>query len=453
MKLCYIDLEQAESRAVGAYCFTTLGEDSYLTATECGDLHTLVCSMCWTDLPWPEEFNLDAVRKYGTLPPDLISAAKKVAKQPAYRDKSYRDLAKVLGHGCLTADHEVLTPNGWVSIATMPSDIPILAWNPKSNRLSWEIPLAWTHKQSEVYLVSGFGIRLLASPEHRIPLGHGETTVAELANTHNQLVPYLPRVEWERAQKEGTVTPAYQPVEQLSAQLFRGVHEVFCPTVPSSGFVVRYKGIVQLSLNSNYRGKPPTMSKHSHVDVKLVRSFQRAYFEAFPEIPRWHRWIAEQIQTKRYLVTLAGRRRYFFTRPDDDKTLREATAYLPQSFATGDYTNLGLLKLWKLNLPIWIFAQVHDAVAFAYDEQDEHWIIDYICKVLETEMELRAPDGTSRKFSIPTEALVGWNLAYRKDSNPDGLIVWKGKDDRQRRQKIQNDFGSVLQLPPTALHT
>jgi hypothetical protein len=277
----------------------------------CGDLHSLVCRMCWTDLPWPEEFTLDHFRKYGAFDSELLAAAKKVAKQPAYRDKSYRDLAKVLGHG------------------------------------------------------------------------------------------------------------------------------------------------------SNYRGKPPTMSKHSHVDVKVVARFQRAYFDAFPEIPRWHRWIAEQIQTKRYLVTLMGRRRWFFTRPDDDTTLREATAYLPQSFATGDYMNYGLLQLWCKNLPIHILEQVHDAIAFYYDERDEHWIINYICRLLEIHMTLVAPSGEKRDFFIPTEALLGWNLAYRQEIrndegeiikiiNPDGLIVWKGKDDRQRQKNLITKI-SDFALPKAAV--
>lgn len=86
-KMCNVDLEQADARNVGAQTwnlFPEYGEaNRFLDFAESGDLHTAVCRMCWTELPWTED------RK----------ANREIADQPAYREKSYRDLAKVLGHG------------------------------------------------------------------------------------------------------------------------------------------------------------------------------------------------------------------------------------------------------------------------------------------------------------------------------------------------------------------
>jgi len=85
-----VDLEQGDSRGVGALCWNFFleshGEEfagKYLDACESGDLHTTVCRMAWPNLDW------------GVDP----SGWRKVANQLAYRDKSYRDLSKVLGHG------------------------------------------------------------------------------------------------------------------------------------------------------------------------------------------------------------------------------------------------------------------------------------------------------------------------------------------------------------------
>ena len=85
-----IDLEQADSRNVGAICWNLFLEShgpefagAYLDACESGDLHTTVCRMAWTNLDWSE----DPV-KWRSL-----------ADEIAYRDMSYRDLAKRLGHG------------------------------------------------------------------------------------------------------------------------------------------------------------------------------------------------------------------------------------------------------------------------------------------------------------------------------------------------------------------
>jgi len=85
-----IDLEQADSRNVGALCWNLFYEShgpefagSYLDACESGDLHTTVCRMAWTNLSWGED----------------SSGWRSVADLVAYRTYSYRDLAKKLGHG------------------------------------------------------------------------------------------------------------------------------------------------------------------------------------------------------------------------------------------------------------------------------------------------------------------------------------------------------------------
>lgn len=83
MKFAYIDLEQAESRLVGAIEWNLFGDGRYLDACESGDLHTSVCRLAWTELPWT-----------GGLKSD-----REVADQPFYRQHSYRHMAKVLGHG------------------------------------------------------------------------------------------------------------------------------------------------------------------------------------------------------------------------------------------------------------------------------------------------------------------------------------------------------------------
>jgi len=85
-----IDLEQADSRNVGAICWNLFLQShgpefagAYLDACESGDLHTTVCRMAWTNLAWSED----------------QSGWRDIADQVAYRAMSYRDLAKRLGHG------------------------------------------------------------------------------------------------------------------------------------------------------------------------------------------------------------------------------------------------------------------------------------------------------------------------------------------------------------------
>lgn len=81
-KLCYIDLEQAEARFVGAIIWNLFHDGKYLDFCESGDLHTNVARMCWQALLWPGD----------------PKGNKDLAKQRFYRDFSYRDAAKRLGH-------------------------------------------------------------------------------------------------------------------------------------------------------------------------------------------------------------------------------------------------------------------------------------------------------------------------------------------------------------------
>lgn len=78
-KLAYIDLEQAESRAV-AYLS---GDAGYRGACESGDLHTTVTRLIWPNKNWTGDFAAD----------------RKLADEVFYRQYSYRDMAKRGGHG------------------------------------------------------------------------------------------------------------------------------------------------------------------------------------------------------------------------------------------------------------------------------------------------------------------------------------------------------------------
>lgn len=153
MKLYGIDLEQAESREVGWLSGTILGDWSYLDACLSGDLHTTVARMAYPNLAWTGDAKKDRA----------------IAEQIVYRTYSYRDLSKKLGHGCVPADHEVLTPQGWVSIANKPS--VIMAWDAKTQTSSWSDVSHWTDyiHSGPMYEIFGNSISLCATPDHRIP--------------------------------------------------------------------------------------------------------------------------------------------------------------------------------------------------------------------------------------------------------------------------------------------
>ena len=179
-----------------------------------------------------------------------------------------------------------------------------------------------------------------------------------------------------------------------------------------------------LGHGTSYCGKPPQMSKHSHIEVKLIEHYQQVFFEMFPEIAQWHRWVAEQVQTKGEITTLLGRTRRFFSRPNDDATIREAVAYEPQSVAA-DYCNRALLRLHKLWLenkfPATIRLSKHDELVVSCKESIEKEVLDKMIFTMEEHIPIVSPAGLERDWYVPAEAESGWNLGRKSDNNPNGI--------------------------------
>lgn len=180
---------------------------------------------------------------------------------------------------------------------------------------------------------------------------------------------------------------------------------------------------------SNYLMQPPTMAQHARCTVPMAKEFQEKYFGAFPCIPEWHKKVFWQLENLGYLISPHfNRRRYFFGRPKDGKTQREAVAHVPQSM-TGDEINTGILRLWRAN-KVQLLVQVHDSILFQFPEHLRNEIVPWALETLRTRFLLER----GREFVVPTEAKVGWNWGNHSEDNPDGLMKWKGGDGRNRTE-------------------
>lgn len=82
-KFLNVDLERADSWAVGLEVFKATGDRTYLTACSAKDLHTYVAKLVWPDLGWTDD----------------EAANIKLAKQFFYRQYDYRFMCKKMGHG------------------------------------------------------------------------------------------------------------------------------------------------------------------------------------------------------------------------------------------------------------------------------------------------------------------------------------------------------------------
>ena len=178
---------------------------------------------------------------------------------------------------------------------------------------------------------------------------------------------------------------------------------------------------------SNYGGKPGTLALEAEVEVGLVKEFQPIYFARFPAHGKWFEWTDDQLRKKGYLVTLRGRKRWFFGRRDDNATLREGLAYQAQS-SLADYLDRGMLNVWRSRC-CQVLMQIHDAILVQYPEQREEQTVELVRKQLEFSIPLQG----SRMFRIPYGVKTGWNWGAFSESNPDGLKTYHHKDQRRRQ--------------------
>jgi DNA polymerase-1 len=184
----------------------------------------------------------------------------------------------------------------------------------------------------------------------------------------------------------------------------------------------------KLGHGTNYYGQPPTMAKHSKVQVAIIAEFQDRYFEAFPAIKLWHQWVKDQLTSVSYITTLMGRRRSFFGRSWEAETLREAIAYAPQSM-TADEVDTGILQIWReaKRFDAQMLVQVHDSILLQVPVEAANEAVPALLKLMAVPQQLLS----GREFTVPIEAKIGFNWGDFDPSNPtlnpDGLRKWKGK--------------------------
>lgn len=184
----------------------------------------------------------------------------------------------------------------------------------------------------------------------------------------------------------------------------------------------------KLGHGRNYIGQPPTLAREAKISLQIAKEFCETYFEAFPCIPAWHESLKYRLAHTACITNLFGRRRFFFGRPKDASTHRDAAAYEASS-ATSDEINQGILKLWRANR-VQLLMQVHDNILFQFPEEQENEIIPWALETLKIPLLLKK----DREFHVPTEAKTGWNWGNYSEKNYDGLKKWSGNDTRQREE-------------------
>jgi DNA polymerase-1 len=187
----------------------------------------------------------------------------------------------------------------------------------------------------------------------------------------------------------------------------------------------------KLGHSSSYGGQAVTLAKDNGLPVEVVIAFQHKYFHAFPAHQRWQSHVDSTLRRTGFLVSLTGRKRWFFGRRNNPDTLRTAIAYDPQG-SLADIVNRAMLQIWHQNYTI-LMMHEHDALTFMYPEHLEDSIIPQIMKDLVVTIPLK----NGRELRIPYDCKTGWNKGeYDARSNPEGLRDYQGTDTRKRQPEV-----------------
>ena len=194
----------------------------------------------------------------------------------------------------------------------------------------------------------------------------------------------------------------------------------------------------KLGHGSNYNGQPANLSEQANLDIAIVSEFQRKYFLAFPAHRRWQADVDSRLRSVGHLVSLTGRKRWFFGRRNDPATLREAIAYDPQC-SLADIVNRAMINIWRDRLSL-IVMHDHDALTFMYPEEVEDELIPQLLSALVVPVALEG----GRTLQIPYDVEVGWNKGhFDSRTNPDGLRAYSGHDLR-KRQPVRGLLDSIV---------
>ncbi len=157
------------------------------------------------------------------------------------------------------------------------------------------------------------------------------------------------------------------------------------------------------------------------IDRARAKQLLAAYFMLYPEIREtfWKN-IERQLRDTRTLNTPYNRKRLFFGRWDD-KLLREAYSYIPQS-TVGDLGTDAIIRCYEQiektvdGAQLWL--QVHDAVYMQCWEKDAGLVAEMMRQSMNIPITMNGVE-----FYIPTDCKIGYNWGKMiPDENPRGMV-------------------------------
>lgn len=306
---------------------------------------------------------------------------------------------KSIFHGCITGDHEVLTPNGWIRIDEYNELCELMVWNPLDGDAFFEIPIGmnrdFVSKDEPLIHIKGKSFDQLTTIDHKFLCRYkGKDMI-----TQAQFLPESARLPY---------TGRYNSKVYIS---HNGTN-VYCPKTSTGFFIVRRNGHMMITGNTNYLMGTEKLATTAGISYNLAKNLQEFYFNLNPEIPKWHKHIEKEIKSRGYLTNIFGRRMWFLDR-NNPNLMNEAAAAIPQS-TIGDVINRAWIVLKKLLPALHVSLQTHDSLTMQYSIGLGE---EYRAKILEG---MKVPLPYTPELIIPAD--IKWSRISYGDCTKGGDI-------------------------------
>lgn len=149
-----------------------------------------------------------------------------------------------------------------------------------------------------------------------------------------------------------------------------------------------YKIFKQYCHGTHYGMMEEKAAMNAGIPIVEAKKIRQWYFKLCPEIPEWHRKIANDIKTKGYVENIFGAQGWFLNK-DCPTILNQAIAWIPQS-TIAILVNKGLVNIEKKEKDIQVLLQVHDALAGQFKDDDKT-APDRIIKHMSIELPYKKP--------------------------------------------------------------
>jgi DNA polymerase I-like protein with 3'-5' exonuclease and polymerase domains len=224
-------------------------------------------------------------------------------QRPITKNDDERQIFKAICHGCLTGEHEVLTPDGWVKLADLQEEVPIAIWGKPTRNIKFEVPEGinkdFVEADEPLYEIKGDAFHQICTQDHTFP--YTTDKLDNLRSTQAITLPKSARLPYNGEFIGGNIRMQLEYMQLIAALQADGniAHIAQDGTVTYRFKFVKERKIVRLrtilkALKVQYKEWKQTDNSATNGNIRTCFSFKNVLK---PEMEKLSWWILDYSET------------------------------------------------------------------------------------------------------------------------------------------------------------